>query len=119
MTRSTIAAIALVLWSWSCRTASQPASNPAPREVPASSLVDRSGDSLETAIEVPADAPLGGIRFENDWIFDHYGRFRRAGGGTGTASGRRYDVVKIELPGGDQKTVYFDITENWKRWSPQ
>jgi len=58
------------------------------------------------------------VPFENDWIFDRYGRFRRTGGGTGNASGRRYDVIKIELPNGDQKTVYFDITENWKHWSP-
>lgn len=91
---------------------------PAPRPVPAASLVDRSGDSLETAIEAPADAPDGGVQFENDWIFDRFGRFRRRSGGTGNANGGRYDVIKIELPNGDMKTVYFDITENWKRWSP-
>jgi hypothetical protein len=44
---------------------------------------------------------------------ERYGKFRRYFGGTGTANGRRYDVVKIELPNGEKKTVYFDITENW------
>jgi len=68
-----------------------------------------------TAISVPADAPDGGADFENHWIFDRYGRFRRNGGGTGTLDGRRYNVVKIELPDGEKKTVYFDITENWQR----
>jgi hypothetical protein len=93
-------------------TASAP---PSPPPVAAEALVDHSGDSVETAIAVPADAPDGGADFENHWIFDRYGRFRRNGGGTGTLDGRRYNVVKIELPGGEKKTVYFDITENWQR----
>jgi len=90
----------------------------APHEVSASALVDHSGDSPATAIEVPAAAPDGGVEFENQWIYERYGRFRRTAGGTGSAEGRRYDVVKIELANGEQKSVYFDITENWKRWSP-
>ena len=85
----------------------------APKAVPASALEDHSGDSMETAIAVPADAPNGGVDFENRWLLDRYGKFHRYFGGTGTASGRRYDVVKIELPSGEKKTVYFDITENW------
>ncbi len=92
-------------------------SAPAVKEVPASALVDRSGDSMETALAVPADAPNGGIDFENRWLFDRFGRFRRTFGGTGTANGRRYHVIKIELPNVEKKTVYFDITENWERGS--
>jgi hypothetical protein len=89
---------------------------PAPPEpVAAADLVDHAGDSTQTAISVPADAADGGADFENHWIFDRYGRFRRTGGGTGTAEGRRYNVVKIELPSGELKTVYFDITELWER----
>lgn len=81
-------------------------------------MVDHAGDSTETAVEVPADAPEGGVDFENRWIFNRFGRFRRRGGGTGVLNNRRYDVVKIELPSGDLKQVYFDITENWNRWTP-
>jgi hypothetical protein len=92
---------------------------PTPKEVPASSLTDLAGESLEAAVVIPADAPNGGIDFENNWLFERYGRFRRDAGGTGALNGRRYDVVKIELPDGEKKTVYFDITENWAHWSPQ
>jgi hypothetical protein len=95
-----------------------PAPAAAPAPVSAEEMVDRSGDSLLTAISVPADAPDGGVEFQNRWIFDRYGRFRRNGGGTGSAEGRRYNVVKIELANGELKTVYFDITENWDRWHP-
>ena len=105
--------LAAALLIVACKSAPPPA-----KEVSAAALEDHSGDSMETAIAVPADAPNGGIDFENNWLFDRYGKFRRYFGGTGTANARRYDVVKIELPSGEKKTVYFDITENWTS-SPQ
>jgi hypothetical protein len=102
-----------------CATQPAPAPQPAPvKETSAAALVDHAGDSIETAVEVPADAPDEGFRFENDWIYDHFGTFRRQGGGTGNAAGRRYDVVDIELKNGEKHKVFFDITENWKRWTP-
>lgn len=112
-----------VLLIGGCRTAAPPPpppiADPPPPPVTASVLEDHAGDSTDTAVEVPADAPDGGLRFENDWIFDRFGRFRRRGGGTGVLNGRRYNIVKIELPNGDQKTVYFDITKNWNAYAPQ
>jgi hypothetical protein len=88
--------------------------------VSAEALVDHTGDSPETAVTVPADAPNEGIDFQNNWIYDRYGRFRRAGGGIAHAGEgsalRRYEVVKIELVDHSERTVYFDITENEKTW---
>jgi hypothetical protein len=92
-----------------------PAAQPA---TPAAALVDHAGDSIETAIEVPADAPNGGWNFTNDWIFDRIGKFRRTGGGTGMAGIRRYNVVEVETPKGEHYKFFFDITENWNRWTP-
>ena len=107
----------------SCATTPAPAPPPVPAPAPvkataAADLADRAGDSTGTAVTVPADAPQGGVPWENDWIFDRWGRFRRTGGGTGQAQGRRYDVVEFELPDHSTHKVYFDITENWKRWVP-
>lgn len=72
---------------------------------------------------VPADAPNEGIDFQNNWIFDRYGRFRRAGGGLAHAgegsAARRYEVVKVELADHSERTIYFDITENEKNWASQ
>jgi lipoprotein-anchoring transpeptidase ErfK/SrfK len=88
--------------------------------VSAEALVDHTGDSPETAVTVPADAPNEGIDFQNNWIYDRYGRFRRAGGGIAHAGEgsalRRYEVVKIELADHTERTIYFDITENEKTW---
>jgi hypothetical protein len=117
-----VARAAAVLLAVRCSTAPPPpaatAPAPPPPPVSASALEDHAGDSTETAIEVPQIAENGGVTFENEWIFNRFGRFRRRGGGTGVLNGRRYNVVKIELANGDEKTVYFDITENWKTWTP-
>jgi len=96
------------------------ATAPPPAVVSAAVLVDHTGDSPETAVTVPADAPNEGIDFQNNWIYDRYGRFRRQGGGIAHAGEgsalRRYEVVKIELADHSERTVYFDITENEKTW---
>ena len=115
------ASFAAALLVVACRTAPPPPTaitDPPPPPVSASALEDHAGDSTETAIAVPQMAKNGGVDFENEWIFNRYGRFRRRGGGTGVLNDRRYNVVKIELANGDEKTVYFDITENWNSWTP-
>ncbi len=101
-------------------TVTKPAAAPAAEVTSAAALEDHSGDSPETAVTVPADAGNEGIDFQNNWIFDRFGRFRRVGGGIahngeGSAT-RRYEVVKIELADHSERTVYFDITENEKTW---
>ena len=93
-------------------------SETAPAAKSASELTDHEGDSTDTAVIVPGDAPEEGVRFENDWIFDRIGRFRRLSQGTGTLNGRRYDVIDVETPSGEKKKYYFDITENWNNWKP-
>jgi hypothetical protein len=102
-----------------------PAARPAPvtpKETPAAALADHEGDSPETAVPVPAESPNEGIDFQNNWIFDRYGRFRRVKGGIAHAgegsATRRYEVVTFEVPDHSEHTVYFDITENEKTWTP-
>jgi hypothetical protein len=117
----TIAAVAAA-----CAPKPQPApvaAAPKPAAVSAAAIVDHTGDSPETAVVVPADAPNEGIDFQNNWIYDRFGRFRRAGGGIAHAgegsATRRYEVVRIELADHSERTVYFDITENEKNWASQ
>jgi hypothetical protein len=91
---------------------------PTAHEVSAADLVDHAGDSLETAINVPADAPNDGIDFENNWMFDRFGRFRRLRYGLGHAGERHFDVITIELPDHSEHTVHFDVTDVFKAWVP-
>ncbi len=126
-----LAAIAAAATACATTPAPTPASAPAstvaapaavpPAAVPAAALADHEADSPETAVTVPANAPNEGIDFQNNWIYDHFGRFRRAGGGIAHAgegsAARRYEVVKIELADHTERTVFFDITENEKTWT--
>ena len=96
------------------QTTSAPALEPAPA-ANAEELVDHWGDSVTTAVAVPVDQPDGGVVWEMNWIFDRYGRFRKAGGGVGQLEGRRYDVLEVEFPDGSRRKVYFDITEIFER----
>lgn len=89
------------------------------KPVPAAALVDPIGTTPEASVEVPKMAPGHGVDFENNWIFDRYGKFRRTFGGVAQKDGRRYDVIKVELwSDHSEKTIYFDITENWNAWTP-
>src|SRR4051794_7322759 len=42
----------------------------APVATSAAALADHEGDSPETAVTVPANAPNEGIDFQNNWIYD-------------------------------------------------
>ena len=102
--------------------ATTPASAPVAAPVrPAADLADHEGDSPETAVTVPVDAPNEGIDFQNNWIYGRYGRFRRLRGGIAHAGEgsalRRYEVVTFEVPDHTEHTIYFDITENEKTWA--
>ena len=104
-----------------CATVPAPPPAPAPapeKATPAAALTDRAGDSVETAVSVPADAPNEGIDFENNWIYDRYGRFRRHSWGVGHAGEREIKTITVELPDGSLHKVYFDVTEIWKKWTP-
>jgi hypothetical protein len=88
----------------------------------AADLVDHLGDSVETAVSVPKDAPNDGLDWMNNWTFDRYGRFRIQKRGIGHAgvgdAERRYRITTIELPDGSTHEIFFDITENWNAWQP-
>jgi hypothetical protein len=113
---SLVAAAALFA---SCTSSGRQAPPPVqPKPVTAKDLVDHAGDSVETAVAVPADAPKDGFDFENEWIYDRIGRFRREAGGTGQLNGRRYDVIDVITPKGDKHKFFFDITEAWNNWKP-
>lgn len=88
-----------------------------PKERSAAELVDHAGDSPETAIEVPPDAPNEGVDFQNRWIYNRYGRFRRLSYALAHKEERHYDIITVEMPDHSQHTVYFDITDASKAWA--
>jgi hypothetical protein len=68
------------------------------------------GTTADQAVIVLADTEDEGIDLEHHWTFDHYGRFRKVGGGLAAAGGKHFDVITVELADHTEKTIYFDIT---------
>ena len=68
------------------------------------------GTTLETAVLVEAADENSGVAWENDWIWRHYGRFRKKQVNVLVAGDRRFDAIQVELADHTEKTLYFDIT---------
>jgi len=107
MTR--VAFFSLLLLALAC-------AHPTPARPPVSAvaLEDHYGDSPETAVTVPVAGDE--VKFENEWMYDRFGRFRRRKFGVAHQGDRHYDVITIELPDQSEHTVYFDITDLWAVW---
>ena len=113
MTRSI--AVMILLFSLACaHPKPAPAPVPTPAPVAAAALQDRYGDSPETAVTVPVEGDE--VKFENEWMYDRFGRFRRLKFGVAHQGDRHYDVITIELPDHSEHTLYFDITDLWAKW---
>ena len=69
------------------------------------------GASVEAAVLVPAADEQAGVDWENDWIYRHYGRFRKKTVALASREGRRYDVITVELGDHTERVFYFDITD--------
>jgi len=69
------------------------------------------GSSVESAVLVEASTESAGIDWENDWIYRHYGRFRKESVALASMASRRYDVITVELADHSRKVIYFDITD--------
>ena len=57
-----------------------------------------------------ATTERAGIAWENDWIYRHYGRFRKKTVALAGEEGRRLDVITVELADHSEKVLYFDIS---------
>jgi len=69
------------------------------------------GASLDAAVFLDAGDESSGIARENDWIFQHYGRFRKKSIALASRQGRRFDVITVELSDHTERVLYFDITD--------
>lgn len=104
----------LIVVAIGCSTAPAPplpGARPPATPVPAASPGVEEGASLEAAVMVPARTEQEGIEWENRWISDRYGRFRKKTVALASRDGRRYDVITVELADHTEKVLYFDITD--------
>jgi hypothetical protein len=68
------------------------------------------GSSLERAVPILESTEAAGVAAERAWLAEHYPGARKLLGGLQADQGRHYDVLKLRLPDGTEKTLYFDIS---------
>lgn len=81
----------------------------------AAALAVEEGATVEAAVLVHATTESAGVEWENDWIWRHYGKFRKKKVQLAGREGRRFDVVTVELADHSEKVLYFDITDFFGR----
>jgi len=80
-----------------------------------------SGESVDEAIVIRgASHDLVGTWVEFAFLDDRFGQmgrdWKRKLHGHGTYGDREVDTVRLEMPNGEQLTLYFDITESFGKW---
>jgi len=107
--------VSLAVASISCAAAAPPPPSqpPAPAPAPAGASpapAIEEGSTAEAAVLVEAATEPAGIAWENDWIYRHYGRFRKKAVALAGQGGRQLDVITVELADHSERILYFDIT---------
>ena len=95
------------------RAKTAPSSNDLPPRLPAATPTPallEEGTALDSAVLVEASDERSGVDWENDWIWRHYGRFRKKQVHLLDAGDRKIDAIDVELADHTEKTLYFDIT---------
>jgi hypothetical protein len=79
---------------------------------PTRGAVERDGSSSERAVILKsANGSMGAVESEAGWLAEHYPGWRKVRQALLRREGRRYDRITIESPSGEQRSIYFDITD--------
>jgi len=82
-----------------------------PQQDPGYSFSGGDGSTLDAAVIVHASDETVGIRAEYAWIKEHWSGSRPGKQGLVTQNNRLYDALTITDKAGQERTLYFDITE--------
>lgn len=70
----------------------------------------RDGSSYEKAIVIKEKSETPGVSAEYKWLKEKYPGYTFTGQSLSTYKKTPYDVIKIKTADGEEKTVYFDIS---------
>ena len=71
---------------------------------------DRDGSSYAKAIIIEEKTEGSGVSAEYDWLATHYPGYTSEGQYLMTQGKTPYDMIKIKTASGEDKSVYFDIS---------
>jgi hypothetical protein len=79
---------------------------------PTRGAVKRDGSSIERAVVLKSpEGSMGAVESERGWLTERYPGWRKVRQALLGRDGRRYDRIIIESPSGEQRSIYFDITD--------
>ena len=74
------------------------------------------GTSFEDAVIIMEKTETTGVDAEYDWLREHYPGYKLVSQSLSSKDGKHYDVMKIKTASGEDKTVYFDISNFFGKW---
>ena len=75
------------------------------------------GILLEQAVVIlNAENTKQGVAVENLWMKWKFGGSKKLEQQLSTVEERQYDVVTVELAGGERQEIWFDITDFYGKW---
>ncbi len=114
-----VVVIVLLLLFAGCEPADKPAGGTGTAQVSPVDALAKSGvafgggdgGSVKKAVLIKAPHKMDGIRAEYIWVRQEHPDWELKQQQTVSIQGRKYDVMAFTTPAGEDRTLYFDITE--------
>jgi hypothetical protein len=71
---------------------------------------DQEGTSYENAVFITEKTESKGVDAEYKWLSQHYPGYKLKKQSLGHNGGKPYDLMDIKTSSGEEKTIYFDIS---------
>ena len=78
--------------------------------------VEQDGSSFEKAIVIQEKTESTGVDAEYIWLGKHYPGYKLKQQSLVYENGKPYDVMDIVIADGEEKTIYFDISNYFGKW---
>ena len=80
------------------------------------SSAKKDGSNYENAIIIKAKNETAGIAAEYKWLREKYPGYKLIQQSLSSEGKKHYDIMKIQTKDGEEKSIYFDITNFFGKW---
>ena len=80
------------------------------------STAQKNGSNYENAIVIKAKNETEGVAAEYKWLREKYPGYKLIEQSLSNEGKKHYDILKIQTKEGEEKSIYFDITNFFGKW---
>ena len=80
------------------------------------SSAKKDGSNYENAIVIKAKNETAGVAAEYKWLREKYPGHKLIQQSLSSEGKKHYDIMKIQTKDGEEKSIYFDITNFFGKW---